>query len=71
MGLTILKASSKGKEPDTDETPTENDIANASPTHLSVVIDGKNVEIEEQIQVRESVHRLQVFLTDHTADVCH
>ncbi|ROV88525.1 hypothetical protein VSDG_09346 [Cytospora chrysosperma] len=45
------KASSKGKEPESDETPTEKDIAEASPTHLSVVIDGEKIEIKEQIQM--------------------
>ena len=52
IGLTTCEAPSRGKEPEsTEQTPTKTDIAEASGTHLSVEIDGKTVEIEEQIQV--------------------
>ncbi|KUI53122.1 hypothetical protein VP1G_00379 [Cytospora mali] len=46
------QSSSKGKEPASEETsPTEDDIANSSATHLTVEIDGKTIVIEEQIQM--------------------
>lgn len=42
----------QGKNPESEQTtPTSTDIAEASGTHLSLVIDGKTVEIKEQIQM--------------------
>lgn len=40
---------SRGKDEETE--PTAGDIAEANPTHLSVVIDGQTVEVKEQIQM--------------------
>lgn len=47
--LTGSVASSNGEESQT--TPTSNDIAESSRTHLTVEIDGKTVQVKEQIQM--------------------
>lgn len=51
LGLTLQQAQTQGKEPESEQTtPTSTDIAEASGTHLSLVMDGETVEIKEQIQ---------------------
>lgn len=51
LGLTSKQAQTQGKDPQSEQTtPTSADIAEASGTHLSLVMDGKTVEIKEQIQ---------------------
>lgn len=47
--LTSWQARSKGEE--AQSSPTSKDIAQATRTHLSVVIDGETVEVKEQIQM--------------------
>lgn len=50
-GTDFEKAPTQGKDPESEQTtPTSADIAEASGTHLSLVMDGKTVEIKEQIQ---------------------
>ncbi|KAI3396210.1 hypothetical protein diail_348 [Diaporthe ilicicola] len=42
----------QGKNPESEQTtPTSSDIAEAHGTHLSLIMDGKTVEIKEQIQM--------------------
>lgn len=45
----MFAASSNGEE--AQSTPTSNDIAEATRTHLSVVIDGQPIQVKEQIQM--------------------
>lgn len=47
--LTSRQARSKGEE--SQSSPTSNDIATATHTHLSVLVDGEMIEVKEQIQM--------------------
>lgn len=49
LQLTPCEAQSKGENTETE--PTSSDIAEATSTHLSVLIDGETVEVKEQIQM--------------------
>lgn len=47
LGTDTLEAEGEASQ----DSPTSNDIAQATRTHLSVVIDGETVEVTEQIQM--------------------
>lgn len=66
----VYEAPAEGHESNT--APSADEIAESSPTHLSVVIDGETVEVKEQIQVRNlDADLFTVPYSNQAVDVCY